>query len=77
MYEVFDQEYNQPDGGEKKEIWATKRKLEKIFECDKVEERGFTFSNTLMIDSDAVKVRDYPLNSLVVYPYTEDELLQP
>lgn len=36
VYEVFDQEYNVPDLGNGKESWATKRKLEKVFENDKV-----------------------------------------
>lgn len=64
-----------PDIGPNKEVWATKRKLEKIFEYDKVEERGFNFHNTLMIDSEAEKVRDYKLNSIVLHPYTEQEVL--
>lgn len=77
LFDVFDQEYNVPDGGPGKEIYATKRKLEKVFDHEKVQEKGFDFHNTLMIDSDFEKVRDYPLNSIVVPPYTLDEVLNP
>ena len=66
-----------PDGGEGKEAWATKRKLEKVFESDKAADRGFNFNNTLMIDSDYEKVRDYPLNSIVVEPYSEEAVTNP
>lgn len=76
VFDVYDQEYNAPDGGNGKPEWATKRCLEKIFESPRVEEMGFGFKNTLMIDSEAEKVRDYPLNSLVLEPYTLEDVLQ-
>ncbi len=74
LLDVYDQESNMPDGGEGKPSWATKRCLEKIFESARALEKGFSFHNTLMIDSDAYKVRDYPLNSLVLEPYTEADV---
>lgn len=45
-----------------------------MLEADKVEEWGFKFHNTLMLDSDHEKVKDYPLNSIVVPPYTLEEV---
>ncbi|CDW81122.1 UNKNOWN [Stylonychia lemnae] len=77
IYEIFDQEYNMPDLGEGKEHWATKRSLEKVFQNEKIEERGFNFKNTLMIDSEYDKVRDYPFNSIVIEPYSEEALRNP
>ena len=63
IFDVFDQEYNVPDGlldssvedeqqVNKKEAWATKRKLEKVFDEPKVSKLGFSFHNTIMTDSD-------------------------
>eukprot|EP00347_Sterkiella_histriomuscorum_P009715 403340158 len=77
VWEIFDQEYNVPDLGEGKDSWATKRKMEKVFENEKVQKNKFGLKNTLMIDSDEEKVRDYPHNSVVIQPYTLEDLLQP
>ena len=73
IYDVFDREYNVPANG--KEVWETKRKLEKIFEVEKIQDRNFNFHNTLMIDSEQDKVIDYPLNSIVVPEYTKEEVI--
>eukprot|EP00347_Sterkiella_histriomuscorum_P021142 403335095 len=77
IFEVFDQEYNVPDLGYDKKQWATKRKLEKVFQNDKVKKYEFGFSNTLLIDSEADKIQDYPLNSILVESYEEESVLDP
>jgi hypothetical protein len=74
LFALFDQPYNSKDPGEGREAWATKRDLEKVFSHQKVKELGFGFKNTLIVDSEAVKVRDYPLNSVVLRPYTLEDL---
>ena len=40
-------------------------------------ELGFGFHNTLLIDSEFDKVRDYPKNSIVLRPYEAAEVLAP
>lgn len=75
LFDLFDQDFNQPDGGEGKEKWATKRDLDRVFKHPKIAQMGFGYHNTLMIDSDAEKVRDYPLNSIVIKPYSLAHLL--
>ena len=77
IFDVFDQEYNVPDVGPGKEAWATKRKLEKVFDFPKAQKMGFDFHNTLMVDSEWDKVRDYEWNSLVVPTYTLDDVKSP
>lgn len=79
VFEVLDQEYNVPDLGPNKDPWATRRKLEKVFENDKIQQKGFGFSNTLIIDSDPEKVNhsDTVKNSIIVEPYTEEAVLHP
>ena len=56
-----------------KKDFETKRKLEKVLEHPKVAPY-FDFNNTLMIDSESDKVRDYPMNAIVVPEYTLEEL---
>lgn len=75
VYALFDQAYNTKDPGEGRDSWATKRDLNKVFKNPKVQASGFSWHNTLLVDSDAVKVRDYPLNSLILEPYTLEHLL--
>ncbi len=74
LFALFDQEYNTKDPGEGREKWATKRDLEKVFTHPKVKQLGFDYSNTLIIDSESVKVRDFPKNSIVLKPYTLEDL---
>lgn len=69
IFDVFDQNYNVPDIGEGRSEWATKRSLEKVFEHQRCQEFGFGFHNTLLIDSELDKVRDYPKNSIVLKSY--------
>jgi hypothetical protein len=75
VFALFDQPFNTKDPGEGREPWATKRDLNKVFDHPKVKSIGFSWHNTLLVDSDAVKVREYPLNSLILEPYTLDYLL--
>lgn len=75
VFGIFDQNYNTADPGEGRDPWATKRDLGKVFEHPKVKLLGFSYHNTLLVDSDALKVRDYPLNSIVLRPYTLLDLL--
>lgn len=72
IFNVFDQEYNVPDELAEK-AWSTKRKLQMIWDdqkCDGV----FNHMNTLLIDSEAIKIRDYEQNSIVTRPYTLEEV---
>jgi hypothetical protein len=46
-----------------------------IWQDEKSQNGGFDATNTLLIDSDAFKVRDYPENSVVIKPYTKEEVL--
>jgi len=75
IFEVFDQTYQVPDEGPKG--YETKRSLERIFDHTECKKHGFGLSNTLMIDSEAKKVRDFKANSIVIKPYTLDQVLQP
>ena len=77
IFEVFDQNYNVPDIGEGKKEYATKRSLEKVLEHQSCKDLGFGFHNTLLIDSEFDKVRDYPKNSIVLKPYEASEVLAP
>ena len=74
LFALFDQEYNTKDPGEGREKWATKRDLSKVLTHPKA--LGFNFNNTLIVDSDGVKVRDYPLNSVVLKPYSLEDLFE-
>ncbi len=38
---------------------------------------GFGFHNTILIDSELDKVKDYPKNSIVLKPYEASEVLNP
>ena len=69
IFDVFDQEFNLPDLGPNKNAYATKRCLKKVLEHPKCKESNFTEKNTIMIDSEIDKVKDYPLNSVVLKPY--------
>jgi hypothetical protein len=75
VFALFDQAYNTKDPGEGRDSWATKRDLAKVFQHPKVSEQGFSWHNTLLVDSDAVKVRDYPANSMILERYSLDHLL--
>jgi hypothetical protein len=75
VFALFDQAYNTKDPGEGRDPWATKRDLAKVFEHPKVLEHGFSWHNTLLVDSDAVKVRDYPANSMILEAYSLEHLL--
>ena len=77
IFEVFDQDYNVPDLGPSKKPYATKRCLTKVLEHHKCIDFGFNEHNVLMIDSELDKVRDYPLNSIVINAYDEDDVLHP
>ena len=59
IFEVFDQIYNVPLNNPSKPAYATKRDLNKVFDHHKCQELGFSFHNTVMIDSDAEKVFDF------------------
>jgi len=46
-----------------------------IWKDDKAKKFGFGPHNTVIIDSEAFKVRDWPRNSIVVKPYTLNDVL--
>ena len=77
IFDVFDQNYNVPDLGEGKKEWATKRSLEKVFDHQRCKEFGFGFHNTILIDSELDKVKDYPKNSIVLKGYEESQIENP
>lgn len=45
-----------------------------VWQDDKAKAEGFGENNTLIIDSEAFKVRNYKLNSVVIKPYTLEEV---
>ena len=53
------------------------RDLSKVWSDDLAQEEGFNASNTLMIDSEYRKVRNWVENSIVVTPYSKDEVIAP
>lgn len=66
--------YNVPDIGPGKKEYATKRDLSLVFEHHKCKEYGFTMENTLVIDSEFEKVRNYPNNAVVIKAYDLEEV---
>ncbi len=74
---MFDQVYNVPLNEPSKPVYATKRDLIKVLDHHKCKEHGFGLHNTIMIDSDVDKVKDYPKNSIVIKAYEENEVLKP
>jgi len=71
LFYLFDQEFSSPDPAGP-ETWSTKRSLQKVWESAKCKKEGFDESNTLVLDSDAFKVRDDRSNCIIVPPYTKD-----
>lgn len=51
------------------------RNLSMIWKDDKAINEGFSEKNTLLIDSEAFKVRKCADNSIVLKPYTLDEVM--
>ena len=45
--------------------------------CKELKEYKFSFANTLMIDSELDKIRDYPKNSVLLKPYEAVDVLNP
>lgn len=74
---MFDQPFNSPLNDPTQKVWATKRDLTKVLDHHRCKEHGFNLHNTIMIDSDLLKVRDYPKNSIVIKPYEESEVRNP
>ena len=64
-----------PDEGPKG--YETKRSLERVLDHHKCKEYKFDLTNTLMIDSEAVKIRDYKKNSIAIKPYDLDDVTNP
>ena len=56
------------------EDWATYRDLTKVFNDPKIQQKAFAASNTLLIDSEAEKVQLWLSNSLVVEPYSKEDV---
>eukprot|EP00854_Cymbomonas_tetramitiformis_P032419 gene32419-41115_t len=67
---LFDQPYNAPDP-EGPNDWDTKRDLDLIWRVPKIRCQGFDHTNTLVIDAEERKVKDYRENALVVPEYDE------
>ncbi|KAK3277329.1 hypothetical protein CYMTET_14653 [Cymbomonas tetramitiformis] len=57
--------------------WDTKRDLDLIWRVPKIRCQGFDHTNTLVIDAEERKVKDYRENALVVPEYDEVELRRP
>ena len=75
IFEVFDQEYNVKDGRPSAKEYATVRSLKKVLDSSICKELGFTKKNTLMIDSEAVKILDDKENSIVIKPYESQDVI--
>lgn len=75
IFEIFDQSYNNDDARPGRTPYATKRCLEKVFENDRVNAYKFTKDNTIMIDSEVIKILDYPENSITIKPYEVSDVL--
>lgn len=75
IFEIFDQSYNMDDARPGRKPYATKRSLERVFDHEKVKNFNFTKENTLMIDSEVIKILDYPDNSITVKPYEVEDVL--
>lgn len=73
IFNVYDQEYNKNDG-EAKEVWKKMRDLNLVWADDRAKKLGFGPKNTLMIDSEYEKVRDFLDNSLLIKPFELDDL---
>ena len=57
-------------------FWSTKRKLTKVLDHEKCKYYGFGFQNTIMIDSDFYKVKDYRENSIIIKEYDESQVIK-
>jgi hypothetical protein len=77
IFEVFDQMYNVEDNAPNRKSYATKRCLTKVLDHHKCKEQGFTLHNTLMIDSELEKILDLTANSILIKPYTTEDVLKP
>ena len=62
IFEVFDQTFNSPLNDPSLPVYSMKRDLSKVFDHSKCKEYGFGLHNTLMIDSDLKKVKEYQVN---------------
>ena len=60
---------------EGKEAWSTMRDLQLVWADEKCKKDGYGPKNTIIIDSEAFKVRKHPLNSIVIKPYSKEDLL--
>ncbi len=58
-------------------FWSTKRNLNKVFEHEKCRDYGFWFKNTIMIDSDFYKIKDFKKNSILMKAYDESQVINP
>jgi hypothetical protein len=54
--------------------WSTMRSLNLVWSDANTKKEGFGPTNTLMIDSEAQKVRKNRANSIVIQPYSKEEL---
>ena len=66
---VYDRHFNKVDH-EGDHSWSTMRDLPKLWNCKNTPAFGHNIQNTLMIDDSFQKMREYPLNVLVVPEYT-------
>ncbi|TNV77540.1 hypothetical protein FGO68_gene17698 [Halteria grandinella] len=72
---IFDQSYNSDDARPGRKPFATKRCLERVLDDDHVK-GNFTKDSILMIDSDVLKILDYPDNAITMKPYETEDVLQ-
>lgn len=73
IFSVFDQEYMRPDPAGPK-AWSTKRDLNKVWDSPECLRAGFNKSNTVIVDAEAFKLRDFKENAVVVPEYTFEDL---
>lgn len=73
IFNVYDQEYNKPDKDAKEE-WKKMRDLNLVWADDRAKKLGFGPKNTLLIDSEYAKVRDFLANALLIKPFELDDL---
>ena len=68
---IFDRSFNTPDHDAEK-AWATKRDLAKVWDDPAVRAAGFTAGNTLLVETDPRKAKDWVRNTLIMPAFGPD-----
>ena len=77
IFEVFDQTYNVPLRDKTLPPWETKRNLNKVLKHQKCRDYGFGLHNTIMIDNEFYKIKDFQKNSILIKEYEESQVKKP